>query len=330
MPQFERSARRRRTNDSVDPPGRVIVVGSVNADMVLALPGLPSPGETATASRVAWLPGGKGANQAVAAARFGADTYLVGAVGSDAAGESQLDALRTDNVDVGAVTRFDGADTGVAVVMAAEDGENMIVLDPGANDMLTPETVTRALHRLNLRTNDVCLISHEIAAPTVDAAAAHAFGRGTTIVINPAPARRLSDALISCTPILTPNEHELRQLCDLHEVESSPQGLSGLTRAPVLVSRGRHGAQLASGSQVYELPAPRVQVVDTTGAGDTLSGTLCALLVAKKPLLEAAAAAVRAATDSVTVFGARAGMPERRKQADSGVGERGHTSDSAP
>ncbi|MET7951868.1 ribokinase [Micromonospora sp. NPDC005324] len=291
------------------PVGRVVVVGSINDDLVFSVDALPSWGQTSEALRVSRLPGGKGANQAVAAARFGAEVHIIGAVGDDEAAGIQLDALRREGVGIGGVYRVSGTSTGMAVVLSVANGENMIVLASGANHRLDQDRAEASLEALALTASDVCLISCEIPAAVVDLAVRHAADRGARVVVNPAPARKLGPLLLAAHPILTPNAVELVQLCELHQLPHDPVALSRLTGAPVLVTRGRDGAELASDGTVRRFAAVEVAAVDTTGAGDTLSGTLCARLAAGVPLNHAAAEAVSAASRSVTAVGARAGMP---------------------
>jgi len=291
------------------PAGRVVVVGSINDDLVLSVDATPSWGETCEALSATRLPGGKGANQAVAAARFGAEVHIVGAVGDDEAAGVQRDALRREGVDTTGVHRVHGASTGMAVVLSVANGENMIVLASGANHRLDTGQVEASLEALALTAGDVCLISCEVPPSVADLAARHAVDRGALVVVNPAPARRLGLSLLAARPILTPNAIELDQLCDLHQLPHDPVALSRLTGAPVLVTRGRDGAELASSGTVQRFAAAEVSAVDTTGAGDTLSGTLCARLAAGVPLVQAVTEAVAAASRSVTAAGARTGMP---------------------
>lgn len=293
------------------PAGRVVVVGSINDDLVFSVDATPSWGQTSEALSVSRLPGGKGANQAVAAARFGAEVHIIGAVGNDESAGVQLDALRREGVGTSGVYQVHGASTGMAVVLSVANGENMIVLASGANHRLDKDRVEASLEALALTAWDVCLISCEVPSSVADLAARHAADHGTRVVVNPAPARRLGPLLLAAHPVLTPNAVELDQLCDLHQLPHDPVALSRLTEAPVLVTRGRDGAELASGGTVRRFAAVEVTAVDTTGAGDTLSGTLCARLAAGMSLDQAVAEAVSAASRSVTAVGARTGMPTR-------------------
>ena len=314
----------------------VVVVGSVNADLVVSVRRLPAAGETVTGGTFARHGGGKGANQAVAAARAGARVAMVGAVGADDLGEEALRELADEGVDVAAVARLDEVATGVAAIVVDERGENQIAVASGANAALEGDEVTAALARLTddssgtaghdpsgTATHDssaaashnssglrgVVLLSHEVPAAAVVAGIEAARRAGWTAVLNPAPARELPDDVGGV--VLTPNADEARVLAGGTEVEAAARALAGRTRAPVLVTLGADGALLLDGDHAERLPAPRVDVVDTTGAGDTVNGALAAELAAGRPLREAVRFALTAAALSTRAAGARAGMPRR-------------------
>jgi ribokinase len=303
--------------------GRVIVVGSVNVDLVLRLPRLPAPGETVLGGVLAYHPGGKGANQAVAAARAGADVHLIGAVGASDGADS-LAGLEAEHIDVTRVLQA-GAPTGLAAILVDEHtGENSIAVASGANDLLTPDTVERALLALAARPADVVVLSFELPGPAVQRAAELSRSAGAQLIVNPAPARPDLIALLNGA-IATPNQHELAAYLragrtDRGQHVSSVQPASGLpgaeasqlsarTGGPVLVTLGADGAVLAAHGQTEHFAAYPVDAVDTTGAGDTLSGVLAAGLAAGLPLRDAMRRAVAAAALSVTKAGARTGMP---------------------
>jgi len=284
----------------VSATARVIVVGSINVDLVVTLERLPAPGETVSGGRFSRHGGGKGANQATAAARLGAAVTMVGAVGDDDLGDEALALLRNEGIDVERVARLAGVATGVALIAVDADGENQIAVASGANLELDP-----ALPELG--ESDVMLLNHEISEAARLAAARAARG---PVVLNPAPARPIPDELAALGPILTPNAGEARELTGEEEPEAAARALRERTGAPVLITLGADGALLVV-DEVAHIPAPRVQVVDTTGAGDTLNGALAAELAAGRDLREAAAFAVRVAALSTRVAGAREGMPRR-------------------
>ena len=280
---------------------RVVVVGSVNADLVVAVDALPGPGETVAGGRFARWGGGKGANQAVAAARLGAAVAIVGAVGDDAFGEEALRELADEGVDVGAVARVDAA-TGVALIVVDSAGENQIAVASGANAELSGELVRAAS-----LDDAIVLLGHEVPDDAV-IAGAEAGGR---VILNPAPAREISARVLAARPILTPNASEAAQLTGEHEPEAAARALNARTGAPVLVTLGAGGALLLDHGEVVRMPAPAVEVVDTTGAGDTVNGALAAELAAGRELRDAVRFALAAAALSTRAEGARGGMPRR-------------------
>jgi ribokinase len=293
------------------PDGAVVVVGSVNADLVVSVQELPGPGETVTGGVFARHGGGKGANQAVAAARLGARVRFVGAVGADDLGDEALGLLADEGIDVSGAARLPDVPTGVAVIVVDERGENQIAVASGANGAVAPQHVTDAL---DLDGHGVVLVNHEVPPPVVAAGVGAARAAGWTAILNPAPARDLSDDLGDV--ILTPNADEARRLTGQADVEAAAQALHTRTGAPVLVTLGAEGALLLHDDGTAErIPAPDTQVVDTTGAGDTVNGALAAELAAGRPLPDAVRFALAAATLSTRAAGARAGMPRRDEVA---------------
>jgi ribokinase len=284
--------------------GAVVVVGSVNADLVVSVPQLPRAGETVTGGTFARHGGGKGANQAVAAARAGARVALVAAVGADDLGDEALRDLTAEGVDVAAVQRLEDVATGVAAIVVDERGENQIAVASGANAALTGDAVAQALARL-LTGEGVVLLGHEVPPEAVRAGAQAARAAGWRAILNPAPARPLMDGLEGV--ILTPNAEEARRLSGESTPEAAARALNARTGAPVLITLGSEGALLDGEC----FPAPPVDVVDTTGAGDAVNGALAARLAAGDPLREAVVFALAAASLSTRVAGARAGMPRR-------------------
>ena len=281
---------------------RVVVVGSINADLVVVAETLPGPGETVSGGRFARHGGGKGANQAVAAARLGARVTMVGAVGRDELGDAAVRELEAEGIDVGAVARLDEP-TGVALIVVDAGGENQIAVASGANAAFAPG-------ELRLEGEGVVLLGHEVGDEAVLAGARAAAAAGWTAILNPAPAREIPDAVLAGHPILTPNASEAAQLTGEDDPEAAARALHALTGAPVLVTLGGRGALLLDG-ETTRIPAPGVEVVDTTGAGDTVNGALAAELAAGRPLAEAARFAIAAAAISATAAGARGGMPRR-------------------
>lgn len=300
----------------------MIVVGSVNIDLVITTERLPGPGETVTGGRFARHHGGKGGNQAVAAARLGAETAFVGAIGGDSFGSEARTALEAEGIDLRGLVTIDGDVTGVALILVDAVGENLIAVAGGANAALTPVHVREALRILNPGHGDVILVGHEI--PTTSALAALELGRlaGATTILNPAPAGGLESAILALADVLTPNRGELTALVAGLRVGPGAPGSFGTSTADaasallggaidraILVSLGPAGALLVNSDGATVLAAPPVDAVDTVGAGDTLNGALAAGLAAGLDLPQAAHRAVVAATLAVTRPGAREGMP---------------------
>jgi ribokinase len=285
----------------------VIVVGSVNADLVVELERLPAPGETVSGGRFSRHGGGKGANQAVAAARLGARVTMVGAVGDDPFGDEALALLEAEGVEVGAVARLDSTPTGVALIAVDAAGENQIAVASGANAELDADAVERAVAAA-WTDGAVVLLGHEVPEAARLAGARAARG---PVVLNPAPARPLPGALLAAAPVLTPNAAEACALADEPTPEAAGAALAERSGAPVLVTVGARGALLIDGGGTRRLHAPSVEPVDTTGAGDAFNGALAAELAAGREPADAAAFAVAAASLSTRRVGAREGMPRR-------------------
>jgi ribokinase len=289
---------------------RVVVVGSVNVDLVVTIGELPRPGETVTGGTFARHGGGKGANQAVAAARLGADVALVAAVGRDDLGAGALEELAAEGVDVSAVVRRDEP-TGVALITVDGSGENSIAVASGANAALSGEMVAAALGERLAGAPGVVLLGFEVSDAAVLAGARAAREAGWTVVLNPAPARALPEALVALRPLLTPNADEAQALSGSDSPADAARALAARTGAPVLVTVGADGALLCEGGSVDALRAAAVDVVDTTGAGDAFNGALAAELAGGAALRDAAELAILAAGRSTTRAGARGGMPLR-------------------
>ncbi|WP_026545195.1 ribokinase [Arthrobacter sp. 35/47] len=294
---------------STRPPG-VVVVGSINADLVVTLERHPQPGETLLGRTMTVMPGGKGANQAVAAAKLGASTTMVGAVGRDAYTDVALSGLLAAGVHTDGVERL-GTTTGVAIVEVDDDGENTIVVIPGANGEVSPSLVSSAVGLI--ADAGVLVLQGEIPAASVAAAVAAARGR---VLINLAPVVELERSTLLRADPLVVNEHEgalvLRQLTGApapSDHAETARALLACGFGSVVMTLGGAGALLATSSGVLEVPAPRVSVVDTTGAGDAFVGALAARLVAGDPLPDAVTFAVRVGAFAVGAEGAQPSYP---------------------
>ncbi|AWI32615.1 ribokinase [Streptomyces sp. ICN441] len=293
----------------------LLVIGSANADLVIGVDRRPGPGETVLGSDLAVHPGGKGANQAVAAARLGARTALLARVGDDAHGRLLLDAQRAAGVDTVGVL-VGGAPTGVALITVDPSGDNSIVVSPGANGKLTPGDV-RAAGSL-FHASRVVSAQLEIPLETVVEAVRN-LAPGTRFVLNPSPPRPLpAEVLAACDPLIV-NEHEAKAILGDVPVGGGAADWARilLARGPrsVVVTLGAQGALVASARGVDLVPAVRVDAVDTTGAGDAFTAALAWRLGQGDALADAAAYAVRVGAAAVTRAGAQEAYPTREEVA---------------
>lgn len=286
--------------------GRITVIGSINIDLVVRADRLPLPGETILGGRFTQFHGGKGANQAVAAARAGAQVTMVGAVGDDAYGLMAVQALRDEGIDVSRVRTVD-APTGVALIGVGARGENMILVAPGANAELTEDDI-------DLADAAVLLTNFEVPLPVALAAVRAARAAGAIPVLTPAPAHALSADLLELAPVFVPNEHELTVMIGNDDPAAALEEVTGNTSGAVVVTQGPAGALLGRGTERrrFDSPRPVADPVDTTGAGDAFVGALAAWLASGQSLEEAIGAGNAAGALSVMAAGARAGLPGRR------------------
>jgi ribokinase len=288
----------------------VVVLGSANLDLVFSVASIPRPGETVLATGQRQHPGGKGLNQAVAAARAGAPTVFIGAVGDDSAADLLVEAMEGAGIDTAQLRRVDGP-SGIAVVTVDEAGENAIVVAAGANKTLTSvEPGERAL----IEAAGVLIAQLEVPLATVAEAAAVACASGTTVVLNAAPAQTLDRSLLTTVDVLVVNEHEARRLAGLDGGEGDAVALARLLAAQVstvVVTLGADGAAWCGEAGEGLVAAPQATAVDTTGAGDTFTGVLGAGLAEALPIGAAVERAVVAAAISVETAGAVPSIPTR-------------------
>ncbi len=293
-----------------------MVCGSSNTDMVVRAPHFPAPGETLLGGEFLMNAGGKGANQAVAAARLGGDVIFAGKTGDDLFGHRATSLLREEGIDVSGVTVDPELPSGVALITVNSAGENTIVVAPGANGTYSPEDFNRALPELEH--SDILLMQLEIPISTVEYIAGKARGMKTRVILNPAPAAPLSDELLKALYLITPNETEASLLTGIQVTdESSAREAASLLHQKgvekVIITMGAAGAFYLSEGKSGIIAAPRVVAADTTAAGDTFNGALAVALTEGKSLEESILFANRAAAISVTRPGAQASIPFRNE-----------------
>ncbi|NLH06354.1 MAG: ribokinase [Chloroflexi bacterium] len=295
-------------------PAHVVVVGSLNMDLVVRAPRIPAPGETLLGGEFHTVPGGKGANQAVAAARLGARVSMVGRLGAADFATQLLANLEADGIDHSAVIQDASTTTGVALIVVADDGQNSIVVASGANMQVTPDDVDAAAE--TIAAADVLLLQLEIPLDAVQRAAEIAHEHGVPVVLNPAPARDLPADLLSRVDVLIPNESETALLTGLPvdtraELEAAARTLLGRGVGTAILTLGARGAMLATGSEVEIIPTFKVQPVDTTAAGDAFVAGFSVALAEGKPVAEAVRWGNAAGALAATRLGAQTSLPRR-------------------
>jgi ribokinase len=296
-------------------PRRILVVGSANMDMVVTTRRFPMPGETVFGGSFGMVPGGKGANQAVSAAKLGGRVTFVGRMGKDLFRENLSASMRRDGVEMKKVIVDPKEPTGTALITVDGSGQNEIVVVSGSNMRLSSADIFRK--RGLFRRFSILLIQLEVPVPTVAMAALLAQKSDTTVILNPAPARPLPKSLLRKIDYLTPNETELRQLTGVsgsgrHSAVLAARKLLGQGVGNIVVTLGARGAMLVNGDGVHSFPAMRVTSVDSTGAGDAFNGAFAFALAAGRHLHEAIQFANRVAGFSVTRMGAQSSMPRMR------------------
>ena len=295
-------------------PSRIVVVGGANTDMVVRVPTLPRPGETILGGSFFTARGGKGANQAVAAARAGGSVSLVACVGDDTLGDETLASLAANGVALHGVRRVTGARSGVALILVDDAGENCIAVAPGANALLAPDDIPAIIERMS--PNDVLVVQLETPIESVVAAVRAARRAGARVILNPAPARDLPAELLREISVLTPNKAEAARLAGMPsgealEPESVASALLHRGVGAVVITLGAAGAYVATAELRELIPGHQVDARDTTGAGDVFTGALSVALAEGATLGAAVRFANAAAAISVTRDGAQPAAPYR-------------------
>jgi ribokinase len=291
---------------------RIVVVGSVNTDMVVKGKRLPGPGETVTGGRFVMAAGGKGANQAVAAARLGAEVTLVAKVGQDLFGQQAIENYRREGILTDCILRDPENPTGVALILVDDAGENSISVASGANHALSPEEITRQSDRI--RTADALMLQLEIPLDAVCCAAQIAWEAGVPVIFDPAPAAPLPDGLLRHVTYLTPNESEAERLTGISVTDEASarraaERLLAAGTRHVIVTLGAKGALLAGPDGMAMIASERVEAVDTTAAGDAFNGGLAWALGSGMALEEAVRQACLVGALSAMRLGAQPSLP---------------------
>jgi len=298
---------------------KIVVVGSSNTDMVVKVPHIPAPGETVMGSELLTIPGGKGANQAVGAARAGGEVVFIACVADDTFGTDAVENYKKDGIDTSFIKVKPGIHSGVALINVAEDGENSIAVAPGANSHLLPEDIIKA--RDAFAGAGAVLAQLEIPMETVSAVASIAAELGVPMILNPAPGAKLPRDLLKKISIITPNETEAALLTGTKEVNDDTipvmaKELYDLGIKTVIITLGSRGVYLLNNDFQGLIPGYRVKAVDTTAAGDVFNGALAAALSGNKTVRQAIDFAQRAAAISVTRMGAQPSAPKLKEIND--------------
>jgi len=288
---------------------KILVVGSINMDLVVRVSHSPKPGETVLGSDFATFPGGKGANQAVAASRMGGEVSMVGRVGMDDFGDGLLQELVDNQIKTAHVIKDPTAPTGIAMIAVAHNGENMIVVASGANSKVSVEDVNEANSLMS--ETDIMLVQMECPLETVTAAIELANVHGLPVILNPAPAQSLSKDILSMVDYLTPNQSELVLLTGEEDLEEGVQKLHSWGVQNIVVTLGSEGAWVISKDIDLHLPAYQVTAVDTTAAGDAFNGALAVAIAEGEPLLKAVRYGMAAGALATTKRGAQPSLPTR-------------------
>ena len=303
---------------------RIAVIGSSNTDMVIKTSKLPAPGETILGGDFFMNPGGKGANQAVAAARLSGNVSLIAKTGDDVFGKQARELFEIDHINIDNLVTDPSHPTGIALITVDAQGENCIVVAPGSNSYLNQKDIDHS--RQEILRSEIILMQLEIPIDTVLYTADLAYHAGIKVILNPAPAAKIPDELISRLYMITPNETEAELLSgipvtDFESAELAAQNLYRRGVKVVIITLGSKGALLFTGDQVLLVPSPKVEAIDTTAAGDVFNGALAVAIAEGMALEEAVKFACKAAAISVTRMGAQASAPYRREMGQGWINQ---------
>jgi ribokinase len=295
---------------------RIIVIGSSNTDMVIKSKKLPAPGETILGGTFLMNPGGKGANQAVAAARLGGDVTFITKIGNDMFGSEAEDLFGKENIDTRFIIKDINNPSGVALIIVDENGENSIVVAPGSNGTLSAYDIREEV--FDTDKSDIYIMQLEIPLGTVEFVAQKVASKNNRVILNPAPAKRLSDDLLNCLFLITPNETEAELLTgikvtDAVSAQMAAKELHQKGVKNIVITMGSSGAYLYDGTVSKMISVAPAKAVDTTAAGDVFNGALAVALSEGKDLEEAVIFANKASAISVTRMGAQASAPYRNE-----------------
>ena len=295
---------------------KILVIGPSNTDMIIKLERLPTPGETIIGGDFATAGGGKGANQAVQCARLGAGVILLARIGKDPFGDRSVEQFRKEGIDTSFIIRDEEHHSGIALIFVDKTGENMIAVAPGSNSFLSGDDVRGAREAFKL--SSTLLLQLEIPLEPVETAVYLAKEEGLTVILNPAPAQPLPQSVLQNIDILVPNETEAKILCGFPPDEEIPakklgEMLLGKGVKRVIITLGSKGAIFIDSEEEFDVPAFRVQSVDTTAAGDSFCGALAVAIAEGKEMKEAIRFASACAAISTTRLGAQPSLPHRKE-----------------
>lgn len=285
----------------------ITVIGSINMDLVTSTTQIPKVGETVLGHSFHTIPGGKGANQAVAAARLGADVTMIGAVGNDSFGKTLVEHLTNEGINTENIMKVKDTSTGIASIIVSE-ADNSIIVVPGANNHITPEVIEK--HEDKIINSNILLLQLEIPLESVIRAVELAKKQGVRTILNPAPIQKLPKKLLEMVDFLTPNEHEQTLLFD--SIDGTEEELAKF-KEKCIVTKGSKGVMIYKNGEKIEIPSIQVEAVDTTGAGDSFNGALATALCDGLDIEEACRFANVVGAISVTKLGAQTGMPTKKE-----------------